>query len=359
MKPVLNYLPLESYRARYTELLSSESGWAETAFAQKFNLNSIRGNQPTTLIQNGKVLDSINRPIWALQQVIDLLSSSVGGQVYFDDFFHPGLEALPYSGREFRSYAFCWAQSFDQFDFTRPMVSWMRPYEFMAFAIFRKVFVASPLLQDLILTASPGLTEEQIVVTGLPFSSADVASRFDTGFQPEQIDVVYSSRFDTEKRPSFFLDMVELLPQLKFAICTGHDELRGSDYTAVARANHLINKGKLTLFSGLTKPEYYSVLKSAKVQFNCGKQDWVSFTLLEALTHGCCPVYPAWRDFPYVFSQMPGRLYSPESRTDAASLLLDSVANGMTKNEKQASRNLLDYHDGTLGRIADQILADR
>ena len=361
MKQSLYYLPLEPYRARYTELLSCPKGWVETAFAPHFDLERIEpkvDENSSAQILTGSVLDSVNRPIWAMQQIAQLLNRARSGQVYLDDFFHPGIEALPYSGRDYRAYAFCWAQSFDRYDFTRPMASWMRPYEAMAMSILRKVFVASPVLADLITTVFPD-SEQQVQYVGLPFSSKDVAGRFDPEFRPGPYDVVFSSRFDTEKRPNFFLDVVELCPDLTFAICTGHDELKGNDYSAVARANHLIAKGRITLHPGLSKGEYYSVLKASKVQFNCSLQDWVSFTLLEALTHRCIPVYPAFRDFPVVFSKAPQFLYSPESQSDAVALLHERVAEGVSEEERQQLNQIVAFHDGTLDRIAGFIDGDR
>lgn len=358
MKTPLVYLPLESYPSRYTELLSCPKGWVETAFDPHFQIERLAPDIPSTQIQNGSVLDSVNRPVWAMAQIAQLLNTASGQQVYVDDFFHPGLESLPYSGKDFRAYAYCWAQSFDRFDFTRPMVSWMRPYETMAMAIYRKVFVASPLLADFITTVFPD-AESQVVVTGLPFNSRDVAKRFDPSFQPDAIDVVYTSRFDREKSPMFFLDVVELCPNLKFAICTGREQLVGNDYVAVARANSLIAAGRITLFVNTTKPEYYSVLKSSKVQFNCSLQDWVAFTLLEALTYQCMPIYPAHRDFPIVFAKSPQFLYSPESVTDAASLVSEAVVNGISNTERQYLNEIVAYHDESLERIAGVILSDR
>lgn len=358
MKPTLTYLPLESYQARYTELMSCRKGWVDQAFAEKFAVTRVEPEQaPVTVIQSGSVLDSVQRPIWALHQVAQLLENTTGGRVYFDDFFHPGISALPYTGRDYQAYAFCWAQSFDRYDFTRPMVSWMRPYEAMAMAIYRKVFVASPMLADLITTVFPD-AETQVEVVGLPFNSKDVAKRFDPSFHPGPHDVVFSSRFDKEKRPNFFLDLVELLPNYSFAVCTGHETLKGNDYTAVARANHLVDKGRLTIYAGLTKPQYYSVLKATKVQFNCSLQDWVAFTLLEAITHGCLPVYPAFRDFPGVFERAPSCLYAPSSQADAADVIVGHLQQGATNETKKELRAIVEYHDNTLARISDRMLGD-
>ncbi len=55
----------------------------------------------------------------------------------------------------------------------------------------------------------------------------------------------------------------------------------------------------------MTKQNYYQILDESKVQFNCADQDWVSFTLLEAVTFGCHPVYPDFRSFPEVFTPNP------------------------------------------------------
>ena len=157
----------------------------------------------------------------------------------------------------------------------------------------------------------------------------------------------------------FFLDLVELMPELRFAICTGHPVLKGNDYGAVNRAMELSAKhpDRLSIFTDLTKPEYYSVLKHSTVQFNCGYQDWVSFTLLEGLSHGCLPVYPNRRDFSHVFVENPGHLYIPGNREDAAALI--TTMTNLDKQEAVAVRNkverILTYHDGSLERIANHI----
>lgn len=360
-KTKLSYLPLEPLKARYTELLSCEGGWFELEAGKHFNVNPVRPgiDQTAMQINTGRVLDSVNRPIWAMKQMVELLTRESGGQVYFDDFFHPGAESLAYTGQNWSAYAFCWAQTFDSYDFTRSMVSFMRPYEAMMFSVYRKTFVASPLLQDMIRVAFPSLTENEVPCVGLPFNSENVRSIFDPQMQVGPYDVVFSSRFDTEKQPGFFLNVVEALPELKFAICTGRDSLVGNDYASVARAQHLANQGRLVIHAGLSKPEYYSVLKASKIQFNCSLQDWVSFTLLEAITHGCIPVYPNFRDFSIVFGEAPEFLYSPRSVDDAAALIKIFAEMDSSAVQRRKLKAIVEYHDGTLGRIASHLLADR
>ena len=364
----LTYLPLEPYRARYTELSSCVDGWFHKAFARNFSTKIlVPSDAGSSEIRNGKVLDRHERCQWALQQTSLLLSMDSDADtspIYFDDFFHPGLEAVAYNGIHLRRkcYSFCWAQTFDQYDFTRApdILPWMRKFEEMAMEVYSRVFVASPILKDLILTAMPHLDEQRICVVGLPFDSDDVVNRADVRTPREIFDIVYSSRLDEEKSPHVFLDMVEIGTArenpLKFAICTGHTELRGLP-SAVERAERLEKDGKLTILRGLTKPEYYSVLVSARAQVNTGKQDWVSFTLLEALSFNCIPLYPMHRDFTHVFRHAPHYLYEPDNAESALSAF-DVLWAAQQDERDPALSQILDIHDLALAKIADTIKAD-
>lgn len=353
----LTYLPLEAYKSRYTELLSAPDGWAERAFRARFEkLVVLRPeDEPNATIQNGKVLDKRQRPIWAMQQMAMLVNMPYpdAEKVYFDDFFHPGVEALPYSGKRFQAYAFCWAQTFDVYDFTYPEYAWMRPYEIMAFNIFKKVFVACDELKEMISINSPewGLKTHAV---GLPFSSEQVAQMRDPAFECEKFDVVYSSRFDAEKNPNFFLDLVAQ-SGVKAAICTGHKELKGDDHAAVQRALEMKEHGKLDIFTDMGKPQYYAVLANSHVQFNCSLQDWVSFTLLEALAYGCVPLYPNFRAMPSTLHYEEDNLYRPFD-LGHAEYKLKALLNRAKKFP--LANEILTYHDGTLARIADLMYKD-
>lgn len=371
MKPKLIVLPLEPYKARYTEQLSA---WETAAFSEHFEVVNLVPETPATenrVILAGQVLDTVGRPMWALEQILMLLeyisnpANFEPGEVpriYFSDFFHPGLEALAYSRIPVKAFSFLWAQSYDRYDFTRPMHRWMRPYETMAFNIFAKVFVASDILRDLITTAHPGLDDidvDRVPVVGLPFNSSMVFSQLTTRVLSKDIDVVYSSRFDAEKRPHFFLDIVEAMQGTKFAICTGHEVLRG-DPSAVERAWRIANSpdSNLTIFTGLEKSDYYAILARSHVQLNTGLQDWVSFTLLEALTFGCKPVYPMWRDFPSTLFYERLALYNPENPNSAMSRIESLLASEVDSPRQNSLREaVLGYHNSTLGRIAAGILS--
>lgn len=347
------HVPLERLSARYTEYLEDME---DKAFHNEFNTVDTRlGTTVSTAIKKGRVLDSVNRPIYAMSQVIGLLTTPPppNAPIYFSDFFTPGIEALRYAGFKNRMYAFLWAQTFDKFDFTTEMIEWMRPWEHMAFEIYEKVFVASPLLAELICTAIPSVSE-RLVVTGLPFDSEHARSLLDPkDISTTAFDGVYSSRFDEEKNPCMFLDLVEACPEQVFVICTGHSDLRGTDTKSVRRAQELSarQRSNLIIRTGLSRSEYYGILQASKAQINCADQDWVSFTLLEALTFDCVPVYPNHRSFPHALGYSNEYLYNPEDFTDFVQCFLSAI--GQTSDRTRDNlKALLAPHNKALPTIA-------
>jgi glycosyltransferase involved in cell wall biosynthesis len=353
----LFHCPLEPYAQRYTELLHN---WERRAFGKRFDLTEITPPEKDSWVAmnigTGEVLDSVARPVWAMKQIVEVLKRAPAlGRIWFSDFYHPGLDSIAYSRSQFRAYSFLWSQTFDQYDFTRRhFVNWMRPWEVMAFEVYEKVFVASTMLKELITSALPHV-EEKVMIVGLPFDYLAVQKQLGTLPVNREYDVVYSSRFDEEKRPELFLRLVEELPELNCAICTGHPTLKGTDSKAVRHAKKLQEKGNLTIFENCKKPDYYRVLAESKVQVNTSLQDWVSFTLLEALTFGCLPLYPAWRSFPETLMYREEFLYNPdffESLAHKLTVLLDSKG---PKDFEDFRMTILEYHSGTLARIATVI----
>lgn len=64
---MLYYLPLEQYPERYTKLMSCRGGWAESKFME-LNVPFVRvdGNQTSSTIRKGNVLDAVGRCSYAL-----------------------------------------------------------------------------------------------------------------------------------------------------------------------------------------------------------------------------------------------------------------------------------------------------
>ena len=362
---------LEPYKARYTERLSE---WERQEFSRKFVVESNvpDGDQLVMDIMSGEVLDTVQRPLWAMKQSLRLLTSLATPKIsttkyWFSDFYHPGLDALAYTRRPFKAYSFLWAQTFDIHDFTtRNYSEWMPQWESMALGIYRKVFVASSLLRELIMVRFPG--EEiarKIVKVGLPFSYEDCLKQYpdysicDHSSRP--FDVVWSSRMDTEKNFKAFMDIVVALPSLKFVICSGHPTLQGTDpVVQFLRDDPSRRPRNLEIRLGCTKAQYYKTLAESKIQFNCAKQDWVSYTLLEALTFGCIPVYPMTRSFTEELS--PEFMYRSESITDAIELVMQmsGAARQVATSDlyREMRERILLTHNEVLQRISGEIEHD-
>lgn len=348
----LIHLPLEESKFDHTELLS---GWESLAFAQSFNVSSIKPASSLAIeVMTGKVLPGVSRACYSIAQVNALLhgagSRSIG-KIYFSDFYTTGLDALPYSRAKFQAFAYCSGQTFDIHSKCQSHIAWMRLWEVMAMNVYAKVFVPCQELKELILTALPGLDYEKIEVVGLPFDSAAVAKLCELHHAPaDEIDVVFTSSFNHEKNPRMFLDIVMASPEFKFAISTAHEELTGSDEAAVDLALRMEAKGRLKIYRNMSKGRYYAVLSRSRVIFNCAIQEWVGYTLLEALTFGCVPLYPNYRSFPDALMQSSENLYAPRNFEDAVAKL--RVLLSREELSFRYAQQVLNYHNGALASIA-------
>lgn len=308
------HVPLEPYEQRYTKQLcapASEGGWLERhwcKFHEVMRIEPPRVDEDAVTIKHGSVLDATGRGLWALRQIDILLQMIREGAlrkedvIYFADFWHPGVEALRYAfdqlGFRCRMYATCWAQSVDVYDFTYPMRGWMRPFEQGNGRLFDGVFVANTMLAELCIAA--GVAEpERVHVVGLPFDSEQVR-----GMMPHQPDrrrrVIFTSRWDEEKDPMFFLEVAHTLRNegIEFLVTTSAWTIRSNNSSLLYALNDAAERREVGIMVGLTKHEYYKALCESSIQFNCAHQDWVSFTLLEAAVAGTYPLYPCWRAFP-------------------------------------------------------------
>lgn len=328
--PKLFYVPLEPYEQRYTGQLSCKGGWNEANWtAAGIRFKRIEGPSiQVGHIETGQVLDGITRFEWATVQLRQLMELAREGQisdtdvVFFDDFWTPGMAHLFYVWDQLdchpRCYAQCWAQSVDEFDFTAKMLPWIRDFEKGIGKWMAGVFVANSMLKDLMVEA--GVIEaDRCHVTGLPFDSDEAISVWQKEHTEHPIErknrVVFSSRCDSEKNPTFFLEVARRVweedPDVEFCICTSAPKLRSNDPFVLQAVLDFEKANKnFNVYEGLSKAGYYDLLYSSKIQFNCADQDWVSFTLLEASTFGCIPVYPSRRSFPETFTNAGGLVHT-------------------------------------------------
>jgi glycosyltransferase involved in cell wall biosynthesis len=327
------YLPLEPYRERYTEQLLD---WTVRAFKRNGLDHEVILGRPLAgaeRIRVGPVLDAQGRCHWALTQMAQLVARmdeiSEPDVIFFEDLFTPGYEAIPYVFSQLtdrvaptiatRNYA----QSVDPDDFTFAMRSWMRHYEHMVDKTCGWVFVASTCHKQMWEAAGLG-GSQRVVVTGLPFDVEAVRAQGPLDVRPwdeRPLRVVYSSRLDREKQPDLFLDVVEHYATwsggtIEFVLCTGSDAPRSNMPGIVERIAEFQQHGWLTVRAGLTKPQYYAELAQARVQLNTARQDFISFTAIEASTFGVPTLAPGFRSFPEALENRDSQLYTPWVASD-------------------------------------------
>jgi hypothetical protein len=366
---------LESYEARYTMQLTD---WNMRVFNKRgLDVVCVPGSQLDTdsngKIVTGQVLDAHSRSYFSMSQLLNLVQLMQQGQVtsddviYFEDMFSPGIESLPYILNQTpkhlqpKVYVRCLAQTVDPDDFVHVwgMSKWMSLYEHMV-GEFATVLATNEEMVAMMKVA--GWTAPIYNISGLAFGKEEVQERVGNKIQPFQdrkMRVVFAARWDQEKQPDFYMDLIEHYMQygkhretIEFAILQG-GTLRSNDQRYVDRAKQMQSDNLLTIHENLKKNEYYAILNDSRVMFNCALQDWVSNTVSEADALGCNVLYPAYRSFPETFANDHERLYVPWSMEDAFNKL-EVLLENPHKNQGKIS----DWTNGTIDRVVDIMLGD-
>ena len=371
----LYYMGLEPYQARYTLQLTE---WNTRIFKQRgIDYVIVPGDTLTTdqQIVTGQVLDAHGRSYFSMSQMMTLVKWMKEGLVtnddvvYFEDMFQPGFESLGYIMNQIdekhrpRIFVRCLAQAIDPDDFVHVwgLQKWMDLYEKMVNEIvsFSGGAVLATNEEMVAHMRIAGWTAPIYNISGLAFGKSEVLERVGgsskiTPFGDRPRRVGFAARFDQEKQPGFFMDLIEMYGELtsepcEFAIYSG-GPLRSNNPEYVERARRMEAEGKLKIFDNISKNEYYAHLNNTRVLFNCALQDWVSNTVSEADTLGCNVLYPAYRSFPETFANDPNRLYVPWSIDDAYHKL-QNLLRGPHHNMGLIS----DWNNGTVDRIVDII----
>mgnify|MGYP003334021104 FL=1 len=366
----LFYMGLESYEARYTLQLTE---WNRRVFDRR-GLDVVY--VPGTTIDNsqsisvGQVLDAHGRSYFSMSQMMNLVQMMKNGEVtdqdviYFEDMFQPGIESLPYimdqipESQRPRVFVRCLAQAIDPDDFVHVwgMAPWMSTYEKML-----NHFVSGVLATNEEMVAHmriAGWTAPIYNISGLAFGKEEVLERVNHQVRPfneRKMRVGFGARWDQEKQPGFFMDMIEAYMsrppaarhEVQFAIFSG-GPLRSNNPEYVTRARHMAEQGLLHIHENLSKNQYYALLNDTRVLFNCALQDWVSNTVSEADTLGANVLYPAYRSFPETFANDHERMYVPWSMEDALTKL-DRLLLEPHHNQGLIS----DWTNGTIDRVID------
>ena len=361
------YMGLEPYEGRYTLQLQE---WTERAF-KKRGVDYVV--VPGTTIDNskaivtGQVLDAHGRSYFGMSQIMNLVKMMKAGEVtsddvvFFEDMFQPGMESLPYimqqSPAEYRPKVWirCLAQAIDPDDFIHVwgMSKWMSLYEEMC-----NEFVTGVLATNEEMVAHMKIANWKAPVyniSGLSFGKEEVQSRVPDRkpFEERTMRVIFGARWDQEKQPGFFMDMIDHwyankhLPPVEFAICCG-GPLRSNNKVYVDRARQMEKEGTLKIYENLKKNEYYNILADSRVLFNCALQDWTSNTVSEADSLGTNVLFPAYRTFPEVFANDETRLYVPWSGRDAMEKL-----KVLLMKPSPSIGQISDWTNGTIDRMID------
>jgi hypothetical protein len=363
---------LEPYKARYTLQLQD---WNTAVFDRRgLDYVVVPGETLSNdqAIVTGQVLDAHGRTYFGMSQLMNLIRMMKAGElnhedvVYFEDMFQPGIESLPYIMDQIpvdmrpRIFVRCLAQSIDPDDFVHVwgMSTWMGHYEKLVDSFVSGVLATNEEMVAHMKIA--GWTAPIYNISGLAFGKAEVQSRVESikPFRERKYRVVFSARWDQEKQPDFYMDLIEAwnaqpgLEQVEFCVCSG-GKLKSNSDSYMQRTHDLVERGLLTIYEDLEKNEYYNIVNDSRVVFNCALQDWVSNTVSEADALGCNVLYPAYRSFPETFANDHSRLYVPWSIGDAMDKL-----EALLDRPHPAMGAISDYNNGTIDRIIDILQGD-
>ena len=367
----LYYMGLEPYEARYTLQLQD---WNTEAFEKRgLDYMVVPGDLLTTdqSIVTGQVLDAHGRSYFGMSQMMSLVKMMKEGEVtsedciFFEDMFQPGIESLPYImdqvAEEHRPKVFvrCLAQSIDPDDFVHVwgMEKWMGLYEKMV-----NEFVTGVLATNEEMVAHmkiAGWEAPLYNISGLAFGKNEVQRRLleleeHKDFPDRKMRVAFTARWDQEKQPDFYMDLIEEWYKrygkdhgIEFCLLSG-GELRSNNDSYMKRTKKLQKQKKLVIHENLSKNDYYRILNDTRVVFNCALQDWVSNTVSEGDALGCNVLFPAYRSFPETFANDRDRLYIPWSLDD----VIDKM-HPLLSIEHPKQGEISDWTNGTIDRCID------
>ncbi len=363
----LYYMGLEPYKARYTLQLQD---WNTAVFDRRgIDYVIVPGETLSNdqAIVTGQVLDAHGRTYFGMSQLMNLVKMMKAGEcsnedvIYFEDMFQPGIESLPYilnqipAAHRPRIFVRCLAQSIDPDDFVHVwgMGEFMGHYEKMVDSFVDGVLATN---EEMVMHMKIAGWKAPIYnISGLAFGKAEVQSRVPAikSWAERKPRVVFSARWDQEKQPDFYMDLIEAWHKrhpamaVEFAVCSG-GKLKSNSESYMQRTRDLQAAGKLVIYEDLEKNDYYNIVNDSRVVFNCALQDWVSNTVSEADSLGCNVLYPAYRSFPETFSNDHSRLYVPWSIEDA----LNKLEILLTWQHPRMGQ-ISDRNDGTIDRVLD------
>lgn len=295
---MLYVLPLEPMEERYTEQ------WYRWFKFDCFDLGIdnlyINGEQLGSEVEVGTVLDASGTNFWKatqLAKVCSLFKQRLvkDGDIFFTmDMWHPGLECIPYMatlyGLDVQVSAFLHAGSYTEEDFAAPMARWAQWFEKGWASLCRHIFVGSSYHKEKFeFLRVEGMEDVRIHVTGNPIRLSEMP---ELNLQPRENVIIFSNRWDKEKRPDVFVEAMKRLWEVRqdfhVVVTTSRPEFRSNDPELL----HILDAAPFPyeIKAGLSKQEYYTELSKAKVFVSTTVEENFGYCLIEAMASGVTPV---------------------------------------------------------------------
>lgn len=267
------HVPIESYPQRYTADWTKQF---EEAFCE-LGVESITvpGDRLTEQIVEGSVLDACGTNYYKFAQLKRLIQMISNGAITSDDVilfadaWFPGLESLFYIRNitkvNFKIAGILHAGTWDPHDFTARtgMRAWGQYSELGWLYGMDIIFVATQWHKDLIVMNSGYFDRNKICVTGLPFYSEKLTTKYP--IRPKEDIVVFPHRPDIEKHPEKFDRLSKKYPQWRF--------IKTMEVTR-------------------SREEYFNLLARSRVMVSFAEQETFGYATLESMALGNHVIVP-------------------------------------------------------------------
>lgn len=356
-KGIVYILHLEPLKERYTEQWFR---WFKNEFKkQGIKFKFIKGQTLTKIVETGSVLDAEGTNYWKFSQMIEVCKLFKEKKIKPNDIFltmdlwHPSLEAIPYMATlekiPVNIYGFLHAGSYTTEDFASPMNHWAKYFEKGWAKLCDGVFVGSKYHKNKFIKLRCGKEiGKKIFVTGNPFDSKEaiaISKTKITSVEKRENIIVFSHRFDIEKRPNIFMDLMEKLWQerkdFKVVITTSREKFRSNSQKLIKQLKS--SKFPYEIKENLSKAQYYQELSRAKVFVSTTIEENFGYCLLEAIIFGCAPIVKNNYAHPEILENDKRFLY--EDKNQALEMISKMLDNPIS------CRKYADKYDKSLERM--------
>jgi len=313
-------LPLEPMEERYTEQWHR---WYQDELVRlKIPYVWVEGDRLTETVEVGTVLDAAGTNYWKFSQLMEVCRLFHAGEIhdgdafYTMDIWHPGLEAIRYMATlyklDVKIYGFLHAGSFTKEDFAEPMSDWAIFFEKGWVQLSDGIFMGTDYgpKQFGKLRLQPGINQlnqlRKIHVVGYPLNKQEAmhvagVDKLIPAQKREKI-IVYSHRFDKEKRPDVFIDIMEELWEMrqdfKVIFTTSRPTFRSNDPRLIDKL--MASNFNFEIAAGLSKGEYYKILSQAKLMMSTTIEEYFGLCVQEAMMFETPVIVPDDFSHPYL-----------------------------------------------------------